>query len=285
MSLMKEEIILKVANALIQASSTFSNDKIEVYQKAILNEENENARWVLEQILENANIASLNRKPLCDDTGIPHVLIEVGPNHTITGEILDAIDKGIKRGLENLPGRPMGIKGDMYQRIDQSGGLNIAPSGVDTAPFIVKNVKEDVLRVNILMLGGGPAIRAKTYRVFHKHSIESVREEIANWAIEIIGDLGCTPATLAVGIGRSHFEASEHMIEAMVYGRYDKQNELEKYITDKVNEAKIGPLGMGGKHSVLGTFVDVGPQRASGVRIVCMRPCCCFEPRLSKVEL
>lgn len=280
-----EYIIKKVSEALVNAGSTFSKDKIEAYEKAILNEKNENAKWVLEQILENAHIAGSTKRPLCDDTGIPHVLIEVGPKHTINGEILEAIDKGIKQGLEKLPGRPMGIKGDMYERIDQSGGLDEKSSGVDTAPFIIKYVKEDVLRVNVLMLGGGPAIRAKTYRVFHKHSVEVVRDEIVNWAKEIIGDLGCTPATLAIGIGRSHFEASEHMIEAMVYGRYDTQSEFEKYITDKVNESNVGPLGMGGSHSVLGTFVNVGPQRASGVRIVCMRPCCCFEPRLSKVEL
>ena len=61
--------------------------------------------------------------------------------------------------------------------------------------------------------------------------------------------------------------------------------ELEQYITDRVNEDGPGPLGFGGKTSVLSTFVKVGPQRASGVRIVCMRPCCCFEPRKASVIL
>ena len=60
---------------------------------------------------------------------------------------------------------------------------------------------------------------------------------------------------------------------------------MEKEITDRVNAAGIGPLGLGGKTTVLATFMKVGPQRASGVRIVCMRPCCCFEPRIAAVEL
>ena len=57
------------------------------------------------------------------------------------------------------------------------------------------------------------------------------------------------------------------------------QNEYEKEITRRVNETNVGPLGLGGKVTVLETFMKIGPQRASGVRIVCLRPCCCFEPR------
>ena len=60
---------------------------------------------------------------------------------------------------------------------------------------------------------------------------------------------------------------------------------IEKTITEKVNTAHIGPLGLGGKHSVLATFAKIGPQRASGVRIVALRSCCCFEPRRACVEL
>ena len=75
------------------------------------------------------------------------------------------------------------------------------------------------------------------------------------------------------------------MLQALVDGTYDNQNDMEKEITDRINENGVGPLGLGGKTTVLATFMKVGPQRASGVRIVCMRPCCCFEPRIASVEL
>ena len=75
------------------------------------------------------------------------------------------------------------------------------------------------------------------------------------------------------------------MLEALVDGKYALQSEMEKQITVQVNEADIGPLGLHGPHSVLATFLKVGPQRASGVRIVCLRPCCCFEPRIASVEI
>ena len=75
------------------------------------------------------------------------------------------------------------------------------------------------------------------------------------------------------------------MVQAQVDGRYNIQSEMEREITRRVNEADIGPLGLRGKTSVLATFMKVGPQRASGVRIVCVRPACCFEPRMASVDL
>ena len=97
--------------------------------------------------------------------------------------------------------------------------------------------------------------------------------------------LGCSPCTLAFGIGRSQYEAASLMEQAQVDGRYDAPSQLEREITERVNRSNIGALGLHGDVSVIGTFLKVGPQRASGVRVVCLRPCCCFEPRLASVEL
>ena len=141
------------------------------------------------------------------------------------------------------------------------------------------------MRLHILMQGGGPAIQGKTLRVFHKHSALAVEDEIVAWACEAVKNLGCSPCTLAIGIGRSQFEAAALMIEAQVHGLYGRQTPFEEAITRRVNESNVGALGLGGKTSVLGTFVKIGPQRASGVRIVCFRPCCCFEPRVAHLDV
>ena len=282
---MKSNVTALVRDALVEAGSTFREDKKEAYRKAIAEEQNARARWVLENILENALVAERNCSPLCDDTGIPHLVLEVGPDCSVTGRMLDEIREGVRQGLRKLPGRPMGILGDDSHRIDQSGGLDPDSAGVEPAPILIRRCGENVLRLHILMFGGGPAIRAKTYRVFHKHSTQVVLDEIVNWAREAVAQLGCSPCTLAVGVGRSHFEASSLMLQAQVDGRYDSQSEMGQEITRRVNEAGIGPLGLGGGTSVIATFMKVGPQRASGVRIVCLRPACCFEPRISTVEL
>lgn len=278
-------LINKVKETLVKAGTTFRCDKIKVYEDAIKNEKNSQARWVLETILQNAIIAQQNQSPLCDDTGIPHLFIELGHNRVLTGDMLNDIQVGVAEGLKTLPGRPMGIMGNDKQRIDQSGGLDMDPAGVLPAPFLVKEIEEDIVRLHILMQGGGPAIRGKTQRIFHKHNVDIVLDEIVSWATDAVSKLGCTPCTLAIGIGRSQFEATAMMIEAQVYGKYNRQNEMEKEITRRVNDTKVGALGLHGNYTVLGTFMKIGPQRASGVRIVCIRPCCCFEPRIASVEL
>ena len=278
-------IIEKVADCLVRAGSVFREDQKEAYRRAIEEEKRESPCWVMKQVLENALVAEKNRSPLCDDTGIPHLFLEVGKNRVVTGEMLEQIKEGVRKGLRKLPGRPMAIKGDDNARIDQSGGLNEDSGALDPSPILIKPVDEDAIRLTVLMLGGGPAIRGITQRVFHKHSVDVVIEEIVNRAKPVISQLGCTPSTLAIGIGRSQFEATSLMMEAMAKGDFGVQSDFENRITAKVNEVEVGPLGLGGKHSVLATFAKIGPQRASGVRIVALRPCCCFEPRRASVEL
>ncbi len=274
----------KISDALVRAGSSFRQDKVNAYQKAISSEKNPLGKWAMETILENAMVAARDCSPLCDDTGIPHVFIELGRNRALQGETMSEISEGIALGLERLPGRPMAICGTDDQKIDQSGGLSDRSSDVLPAPFFIKEVDEDVIRVHILLQGGGPAIRGITWRVFHKHSVEVVLDEIVSRSTEAVAQLGCTPCTLAIGVGRSQYEAAALMMEAQVYGNYGMQSEMEQAITNRVNECGVGPLGLGGT-SVLATFLKVGEQRASGVRIVSIRPCCCFEPRIASVEL
>ena len=279
------EIVDKVADCLVRAGSSFTQDQKEAYRKAITDESNPQSCWVLRQVLENAEVAETRKSPLCDDTGIPHLVLEVGKNRSISGDFIEKIYEGVAAGLRRLPGRPMAIMGDDLARIDQSGGLDSDSGALSPAPILIKNVGGDVLRLTVLMLGGGPAIRGITQRVFHKHSVDVVIDEIVVRAKEAVAKLGCSPCTLAVGIGRSQYEATSMMIQAMMEGNFGVQSEFEKAITDKVNEAGIGPLGLGGKTSVLATFAKIGPQRASGVRIVALRPCCCFEPRRASADL
>ena len=105
------------------------------------------------------------------------------------------------------------------------------------------------------------------------------------WLEESLGMLGCTPSIPSVGIGRTHFEATSLLLKSIAYGNLDNQSEYEQYVTDRLNQTGIGPLGFGGKVTVLGTYVNIGNQRASGVRIVSIRPSCFVEPRVATLKL
>lgn len=274
-----DAVVTKVAEVVVQASTVFRPDQVAAYKRAIADEVNLHSRWVLEAILENAYTAEKEKIPLCDDTGVPHLLFDVGEEATIPCGFFSAVKEGVAEGLRWLPGRPMAVLGNDYERITQEAGLSGDSGALMPAPIQVEVVPGDEIRLCILMLGGGPEIRGKTLRVFHKHSMDIVVNEMVSWAREGVAKLGCLPSVLAFGIGRSNVEAASLALKAMKDGDFRRQSELERQITASVNTPAIGPLGLGGANTILATFVQVGPQRASGVRIVSLRVGCCFDPR------
>lgn len=280
------DIVDKVSDSIIKASTYLTDDKRNALRLAIKNETNENASWALTQILENYEVAEKTKFPLCDDTGIPHVIIELGSERQITSDLIRQINEGIYIGLNKLPARPMAVKGNPIERIEQSKGLYDDPGLMKPASFLIDNASNpDTLNIHFLLQGGGPEIRAKTYRVYHKRSFEIVINEAIDWLKDSLKLLGCTPSIPAIGIGRTHYEASSLMLKAMAYGNLDNLTAHEKYVTEKLNRTNIGPLGFGGNTTVLGTFLKIGNQRASGVRIVSLRPSCFVEPRKSTLIL
>jgi fumarate hydratase subunit alpha len=285
MSIKASEIKNAVRDCLIKAGTSFRADQLDAYKKAIENELQPNPRWVLEQLLENAKAAKKNKLPLCDDTGIPHVIAEVGEQADLGPGWLQAIHQGVALGLREMPGRPMAVKGNPRQRMEQSQGLFMDPARLDLAPVVTLPAKGAVLRLTVMLLGGGPAIRGRTRRIFHRRSLDHILDEAAGWVVEEAGSLGCTPCVITIGMGRSQSEAANQMLLAMAKGSLRRQTPEEQKVTDLVNQTGVGPLGLGGSHTALGTFIKIGPARASGVRVVSVRPCCCVEPRRAGVRL
>ncbi len=284
MSIKLTDIRESVAETLIKASTCFRPDQMNAYKQAVEMETEQNSKQILQMILENALTAEKNRLPLCDDTGIPYVLLEIGDAAEVSGNIaglLKAAAEGIAVGLRRLPGRPMAVKGDEWERISQSEGLYQDSGMLEPCPIRIKAIEGKTVKITVIMLGGGSEIRARTYRVFHHHDTFRVVREVAGWATEMAGMLGCTPCVPAVGIGRTHYEATCLMMDAMTYKTFGQENQFEKLITTSLNNTHIGTLGLGGSITALNSFLKVGPQRASGVRIVSLRLGCCFDPRRS----
>lgn len=289
------DIVNDISKSIISASTTISDDKLKALERAIDGEINENARWALSQMLENYHVAQKTRFPLCDDTGIPHVIVEVGSEREISGELLNQIQEGVALGLDNLPARPMAVKGNEIERVEQSEGLYEKPGMLRPASILIDNVndessykrdiKADTLNLHFILEGGGPEIRAKTYKVYHKRSFFNVVDTAVDWLKESLNLLGCTPSIPSIGIGRTHYEANALLLKSIAYGNLDNQSEVENYVCGQLNKTGIGPMGFGGKTTVLGSFVNIGFQRASGVRIVAVRPSCFVEPRVATLKL
>lgn len=278
------KVTLDVAAAVVKASSHWREDQIACWQKACDQETLPRAKWAMENFIKNAEAADRNHCALCDDTGTPHPFLEIGDQAVLPAGFLEAMEAGIRKGLNDLPARPMGVKGDELERISQCRGLYDEPGMLMPAPTQIRRIPGTKIRLTVLMLGGGPEIRSKTQPIFHMHSLDHVIEEMIEWAIPQVAALGCQPVTLSFGLGRTACEASSLSLEAMKDGRYDVQNEIEQRITDAVNARGIGPIGLGGASSVLATFIKIGNMRASGFRVVSMRPNCCMEIRKASCE-
>lgn len=284
MMLQSNEIIRGVADTLVRASTSFSPDQKKAYHEAILHETDPKAVWALRAILDNAEKAEELRFPFCDDTGIPHAFLEIGDDAVTPPGLLRLIDEGIAEGLRCLPGRPMGVIGNDLERITQEKGLSDRSEDVLPAPVQIRRLPGNRIRLTILMLGGGPEIRGLTQRVFHKHNLDTVRQEMIRRATEGAKLLGCQPCVLGFGVGRTQVEAASYALEAYKDANFDVQSDLEREITEAVNECGTGPLGLHGKTTVLRTFIKIGPQRASGIRVVALRVGCCFDPRRASLE-
>lgn len=276
-----ENIVTQVKEAVVEASTASSPDVLQTLEAAIAAETNEQARWALTNLLENRKVAQDTKFLLCDDTGIPHVLLDIGRDAVLPAGFFGAVEDGVREGLRAAPGRPMAVLGDDIERIEQSAGLSPDSGDVVPAPLLTRAVPGRSVRLAVLMLGGGPEIRGKTEAVFHQRSMEHVMEQVAAWIKDRVAKLGCTPCVPFIGIGRTHYEATGLMLEAMRDCDMSVQSEWEQWLTDAVNETEVGPLNLGGKFTALRSFIRIGPQRASGVRVVCMRLGCSVDPRRS----
>lgn len=279
-----ERIKKDVAQAVVTASSHWREDQVACWQRARKQETIPRAKWAMENFIKNAEAADCHHSALCDDTGTPHPFLEIGDRSQLPVGFLQAMEEGIRKGMNDVPTRPMGVKGNDLERITQCKGMYDEPGMLMPAPTQIRRIPGTRIRLTILMLGGGPEIRSKTQPLFHMHSLDHVVDEMIAWAVPQVAALGCQPCTLSFGLGRTACEAASLSLEAMKDGRYDVQSELEKRITDAVNAQGIGPIGLGGKTSVLATFVKVGNMRASGFRVVSMRPNCCMEIRKGTCE-
>lgn len=288
MAILIEDIRKATCEAVVVGSSTFRPDQIRAYERAIEKETDKKAKWVLEKTLENSRISKRKKVALCDDTGVPHPFIEIGKEALIKGtmyEVLEAVELGVADGLRKLPARPMAVKGKGVERLAQKHGLYEDPGMLLPAPTSVRIVDGHEVKITVLMQGGGPEIRSKTYHVFHNHEEMSLIDTAVEWSLEMVAKLGCTPCVPTIGIGRTHYEATSMMIEALKEGDLDKQSDLENYITEKLNESNVGPLGLGGRTTALGSFIKIGEARGSGIRVLTVRLSCSVEPRKATIVL
>ncbi|NQT30610.1 MAG: fumarate hydratase [Candidatus Saganbacteria bacterium] len=264
---MREIVAKRVADTVkklcIEANTNLSEDVLEALNKALAKEESPTGREIIRQIINNAKVAWREKLPLCQDTGLVTVFIEVGQDvRIINGAFNEAINEGVSRGY-NQGYLRKSIVNDPLERKNTN----------DNTPAIIhtKIVPGEDIKITVLTKGGG----AENCSAIKMFAPTSSKEEIDKFIIETVeaaGPNACPPVFVGVGIGGSFDYAPILAKKALLrqVGHNHSQHDVatwERELVEKINKTGIGPMGLGGKVTALAVSIEKHPCHISSLPV------------------
>ena len=264
------DIITKnISEMCIEANYMLTPDMKQALSDACKNEESPMGRAVLAQLEENLNIAESDQIPICQDTGMAVVFIEIGQEvHFDGGSLEDAINEGVRRGYV-----------DGYLRKSVVGDPLIRENTRDNTPAIIHYsiVPGDRVRIKVAPKGFGSENMSRIFMLKPADGIEGVKNAILT-AVSDAGPNACPPMVVGVGIGGT-FEKSAIMAKEALTREsgqhsdipYVKDMEIE--LLDKINNLGIGPGGLGGRVTALAVNINTYATHIAGLPVA-INICC-----------
>lgn len=273
------QITSAVKQLFIKASYHLPEDVKNALLKAIQNETTNAAKQVLEILLENAQIADQNDFPLCQDTGMAFVFVELGQDVHICGGLLeDAVNAGVEQAYDEGFLRKSVVEDPLRRK---NTGNNLP------AVIFTEIVAGDKIKLTVMPKGFGAENQSRLKMMIPATTPDEIVDFIANEVIAS-GSKGCPPAVIGVGIGGS-FDTVAHMAKKALLLPIDGHNEdpfyadMEKKILEKINNSGIGPMGVGGKTTVLSVRILAAPTHIAGLPLAYNY--CCHSTRHADIEL
>lgn len=232
-------------------------------EKAAETEESPLGKQILLQLQENLQIAAEDRIPICQDTGMAVIFIEIGQDvHFVGGILEDAINEGVRQGYK-----------EGYLRKSVVGDPIIRENTKDNTPAIVHYsiVKGDKVKIKVAPKGFGSENMSRVFMLKPADGIEGVKNAILT-AVRDAGPNACPPMVVGVGIGGT-FEKCALMAkealtrEAGTHSDIPWAKELEEEMLDKINKLGIGPGGLGGTTTALAVNVNTYPTHIAGLPV------------------
>jgi len=186
-----EQITRTVAGLCMEANYFLGDDMLAALEKAVAAEESPTGRTILEQLQENATIAATDRVPICQDTGLAVIFLELGQDlHIIGGDLETAINEGVRQGYE-----------EGYLRKSSCHPFTRKNIG-DNTPAIVhcRIVPGEQLKITIAPKGGGSENMSKVVMLKPADGIAGIKKQVVEW-VEQAGGNPCPPTIIGVGIG------------------------------------------------------------------------------------
>lgn len=248
-----EQIVQKVSDMCIEANYDLGEDVMNAFHNALKTEESNTGKEVLTQLIDNANIATENRVPMCQDTGTVVCIVELGQDcHIVGGSLYDAINEGIKKGY-----------GDGYLRNSIVQDPLNRENTNDNTPGIVhiELVEGDELKIKMTAKGGGAENMSDMRMLKPADGIEGVKDYILD-VVSGAGPNACPPLVVGIGIG-GNFERCTYLAKKSLFRSIGERNpdptvaNLEVELMEEINKLGIGPQGMGGSTTALDIKVEV----------------------------
>ena len=268
-----------VKNMCIDANYYLTHDVKEKIESAYKQEKWPMAKEILEKILTNIDIAKKEEMPICQDTGMACVFIEIGQDvHIIGGNLKDAINEGIRQGYNEGYLRKSVVK-DPLDRINT----------MDNTPAIIYYdiVEGDKLKIKVAPKGFGSENMSQLKMLKPADGLEGIKDFVLK-VVKEAGPNPCPPIVVGVGIGGTFDKAANLAKKALVRPLNEKNNNefyanLEKELLKDVNELGIGPQGFGGKTTALAVNIETYPTHIAGLPVAVNINC--HVTRHAEIEL
>lgn len=264
-----EMITETIKKMCIEANYSLSSDMVKAMRKAEEKEESVLGKQILAQLQDNLEIAASDMIPICQDTGMAVVFLEVGQDvHFEGGSLEDAVNEGVRRGYT-----------EGFLRKSVVGDPILRENTKDNTPAVIytRIVEGDRVKITVAPKGFGSENMSRVFMLKPAEGLEGVKNAILT-AVKDAGPNACPPLVVGVGIGGT-FEKCALMAKKALTREVGKHSDipyvrkLEEEMLEKINCLGIGPGGLGGTVTALAVNVNTYPTHIAGLPVA-VNICC-----------
>ena len=263
------EITKNIKEMCIEANHFLSEDMKKVFKNAVDSEESPLGKQVLNQLNENLSIAASDMIPICQDTGMAVIFINVGQEvHFTGGDITDAINEGVREGY---------VEG--YLRKSVVSDPLIRENTKDNTPAVIHYsiVPGDKVEITVAPKGFGSENMSRVFMLKPADGIEGVKDAVLT-AVKDAGPNACPPMVVGVGIGGTFEKCAILAKKALTrpvgeHSDIPYVKDMEEELLGKINRLGIGPGGLGGTTTALAVNINTYPTHIAGLPVA-VNICC-----------
>ncbi|MCJ8343774.1 MAG: fumarate hydratase, partial [Cetobacterium sp.] len=242
-----QKVTDEVARLCIEANYFIGKDVLEKLKEAEAKETSKLGKVILGQIIENDNIAANESVPMCQDTGLAVIFLEIGTEVKIEGDIYEAINAGVRKGYIDGYLRKSVVK----HPLDRVNTKDNTPAVIHTK--LVPG--SDKVKIIVAPKGGGSENMSTVKMLKPADGVEGVKKLVIE-TVKNAGGNPCPPIIVGVGIGGNLEKSAQLAKEALLRNVNDESSDpivaaLEKELLELVNNTNVGPQGLGGMTTAL----------------------------------